>query len=304
MNIQIKNKSLMADLSLFAVAAIWGSGFIATQMALDSKISPALIMTMRFTIATLAMIPLFYKSIRNISKAEIMIGLPAGILLFLGFLTQTVGLQFTTPSNNAFITSTNVIMVPFISWFLLKKAPKLKSFVLAAICLLGIGILTWTPGKGVQFNQGDFLTLLCAFLFAAHISYLDIASKKIPAGKLTFIQMISSAILSLMSLLFFDIDSIGKADFGTGFLPVLYLGLFSTFICFLIQTTAQKKTTSTKAAIFLSTEALFGSFLSVVIGLEALTSALLVGGAVIMGAIVLSEVNWKPLKLQEIPSSE
>lgn len=288
-----KDKFLLADLSLFIVAAIWGSGFIATQLAIDSNMSASLIMAMRFTIATIAILPLFKKSIRTINHAEFMIGLPAGILLFLAFFAQTVGLKFTTPSNNAFITATNVIMVPFISWVLLRKAPQIKSFILAAVCLGGIGLLTRTAEGSIHFNIGDLLTLLCAFLFAFHISYLDIASKKLSAGKLTFIQLSIAAVLSLASLLIIDIGSIAKADFKSGFLPVLYLGLFSTFLCFLIQTAAQKKTSSTKAAIFLSTESLFGSFLSVMVGLEPLTDSLIMGGSVIMSAIVLSEMKIK-----------
>ncbi len=289
-----RNKgSIFADLSLIIVAAIWGSGFIATQYAIDSQMSASLIMVLRFTIASLAIGGFFYKAVRTITYREIVIGLPAGVLLFLAFFAQTIGLEYTTPSNNAFITSTNVIMVPFISWMLLKKAPQLKSFILATVCLAGIALLTWVPGKGISFNTGDLLTLFCALLFAGHISYLDLASKKISASKLTFLQMITAAVLSFFSLILFDLNSISQADLSTGLIPTLYLGFFSTCLCFLIQTSAQKKTTSTKAALFLSTESLFGSSFSVALGLEPLTHAMILGGALIMSAILFSEIKIK-----------
>lgn len=293
MTTQKKGKSLLADLSLIIVALIWGSGFIATQYAIDSQMSASMIMALRFSIASLAMVVFFFKSILALTKSDIFRGLPAGILLFLAFFAQTIGLKYTTPSNNAFITSTNVIMVPFITWILLRKAPRLKSFILATVCLQGILLLTWSPGKGIVFNKGDLLTLLCAFLFACHISYLDVASKKVDVRRLTFIQMFTAAILSILTLMVLDPASVHQADFSNGLFPVLYLGLFSTCLCFLIQTAAQKKTTSTKAALFLSTECLFGSFLSVLLGLEPLTGSMILGGSIIMTAIVLSEIDWK-----------
>lgn len=56
-------------------------------------------------------------------------GIVIGLFLFLAFYVQTVGLQYTTPSNNAFITASNVVMVPFLWWIISKKRPSLKIFI-------------------------------------------------------------------------------------------------------------------------------------------------------------------------------
>ena len=72
-----------------------------------------------------------------------------------------------------------------------------------------------------------------------------------------------------------------------------YLGLFSTLLCFLIQTNAQRYTTSTKAAIFLSTEALFGALFSVLLRLEPFSWSMVVGGGIIMGSITAAELCSK-----------
>lgn len=281
--------SLAADLSLFVVAATWGSGFIASQWAIDADMGASLILAVRFSVAAVILAAVFFPSLKKITRRDWLTGLPAGLLLFTAFFAQTAGLLFTTPSNNAFLTSTNVVMVPFISWALLRKAPKPKAFILALICMAGIGVLTWSPGT--SFNPGDLLTLLCALLFAGHIAYLDVASRKVDAGSLTFMQMAAAAVLSILSLFLLEPASIARADFRAGIPPVLYLGIFSTCICFLIQTAAQKRTTSSKAALYLSTEALFGASFSVLLGLEPFTASLLIGGGVIMTTIILAETK-------------
>ncbi|MCG8453819.1 MAG: DMT family transporter [Spirochaetales bacterium] len=300
-----KKRTLTADLSLFLVAAIWGSGFIATQYALDANMSASLVMTIRFSVATLILGMVFFPRLRNMTRKHWLWGAPAGVILFLAFFSQTVGLQYTTPSNNAFLTATNVVMVPFMAWAIHRRPPRMKAFILALVCLLGIGVLTYNPESGLSFNPGDLFTLLCAFLFAGHIAYLDVASKKVGAAPLTFIQMAISALFSFITLLFIGKEAVVGANLAQGLLPAIYLGMFSTCLCFLIQTAAQRHTTSSKAALYLSTEALFGTTFSILVGLEPLTSSMMIGGVMIMGTIVLSEVEFpwtKSKQSQNLPN--
>ena len=84
---------------------------------------------------------------------------------------------------------------------------------------------------------------------------------------------------------------------------MLYLGIFSTTIAFLLQTMAQKYTSETKTAIILSTEAFWGTILSVVILKEALTMRMMVGGIFIFSAIIVSETKlafFKKMNLKKL----
>ena len=141
--------------------------------------------------------------------------------------------------------------------------------------------------------MGDGYTLVCALLFAGHIAYLDRASKAMDAITLTFIQMATACLLSLAAFGIDDRWVLNPQSLAAGALPVVYLGLFSTLLCFFIQTSAQRYTTSTKAAIFLSTEALFGALFSVLLRLEAFSWSMVVGGAIIMGSITAAELCSK-----------
>lgn len=292
-------KSITADLSLLITAIIWGSGFIASQYAIDSNISTSLILLFRFTIASIALLLIFFKSIKTINKGELLLGVITGVLLYWAFYFQTIGLKYTTPSNNAFITAVYVILVPFITWIAFKKKPQLKFFFLTFSTFIGVAILTYSPDNGISFNKGDAFTLVCAFLFALHISFLDVSSKRVAVIKLTFLQMATAAILSLLTFGFVDHFSIANANLSQGFLSLIYLGLFSTMLCFFIQTFAQKYTSSTKAALFLSSESLFGSLFSVLLKIEPFTINMLIGGFFILFSIFASEITSNKKKINK-----
>ena len=114
-------KSITADLLMLLTGVIWGLGFVACQYSINSGMPAPLILFLRFGISAIVMIIIFYKKIITITKEEFKLGMLAGIFLFCAFFCQTVGLQNTVLSNNAFITSTDVILVPFITWVIFNE---------------------------------------------------------------------------------------------------------------------------------------------------------------------------------------
>ena len=298
-----KRTTLIADACLVLVAVIWGSGFAATQYAIDSNMSPLLLNAIRMLVATAALGLLFWRDVRAMKKSDLKYGAAAGVLLFLAFFTQTTGLSLTTPSNNAFITATNVVMVPFLSWIFLKKRPKNRVFALAVLCIAGTALLSYTAGQGFRFNLGDLLTLLCAALFAGHIAFLELATRHTDARLLSVLQM-AVAVLSCAALLAFDFPAIAVADYGRGLPALIYLGVFSTGLCFFLQTYAQRHTSGPKAAVILSMEGFFGCVFSVALGMEPVRWNMVVGGLIILTSVVLTEVDFGRKKAAPAPEGE
>lgn len=286
-----KKKSLYADLSLLLVAIIWGSGFVVTKNALD-HMGPYYLLALRFSFATILFTLVFFKRIKNANIKDIKSGIIVGIFLFGGFATQTVGLNYTTAGKQAFITATNVVMVPFIYWALSKKRPDNYDILGAVLCFLGIGILSLDGGTTI--NYGDFLTLICAVFFALHISSVGYFAKDSDALVLTVVQFATAAVLSIICLLIFEPGPI-KMHQETIF-PILYLGILGTLIAFLIQNVAQKYTTSTHTAIILSLESVFGSLLSLIFLKEPFTFRFLIGCIAILMAVIISETKLNFLK--------
>lgn len=286
-----KTMAWAADLLCLLTATIWGTGFIASQVAIDAQMSAALIMTLRFAIAALVMLAVCLPKLRRLCLRDLRMGGLAGVFLFGAFYAQIIGQQNTTVSHCAFLTATNVVMVPFIVWAVSRRRPAARTFVLTATTLLGIGILSITPGDfSFGFQFGDAMTLLCALLFALHITTLGWATRGTDVMLINLIQLATAAVISAAVFLLADRDALAAADLQSGLPAVIYLGLFSTCLCYFLQTLAQKHTSPAQAGVLLSTEGLFGSVFSVLLGLEALTANLVTGGLVIMASIVLMEL--------------
>ncbi len=288
----MKKMMSRADLMLLFVAIIWGSGFIATEYAIVANMEPMLIMAFRFSIASITLFISMRGNLKEIKRKEWMRGGVAGIILFFAFYFQTIGQSMTTVSNSAFITATNVVIVPFIAWGLTRKKPQIKTVILAIVTFIGVAVLTVSPEGGIVLNTGDVYVMVCAILFALHIAYLGIAVRESKAMAIAFIQITVAAAFSLVGLMFQNPQTLTQVDYATGLPAVIYLGLFSTCLCYFLQTSAQKQTTASKAGIIMSMESLFGTLFSIAFGLEQLTNKVVIGGMIILIAVILTEVKF------------
>lgn len=289
-------KSTIFKFALVFVAISWGGGFPVTKVALDSGMAPNAIMAIRFLIASfLIFIFLLFKRVK-ITKEEIKLGLFAGIILGIAFSLQTVGLKYTTPAKNAFITGAYVVLVPFLLWLMTKKRPKLIVYLSSIICFIGIGFLSLDGELTVKY--GDLLTLISACFFALQISIIgaNIGSKN-PIVINAF-QMLSGGILTLLLNIFFEGFSIINSRINaTQVLAIGFLIIFNTLIAYLVQTIAQKYVPSSTAALILSTEILFGAITSMLFMGEHITTKAIIGGFLIFLSVVLSESDYDLDKL-------
>lgn len=286
-------RKYIGEIALVVTAIIWGSGFVASAVALDHY-TPYQILAGRFFIGAILLSVVFHKKIKAIEKHTLLKGVILGAILYIAFVLQTVGLQFTTPSKNAFLTAINVVIVPFISFVIYKRKLDVFELIGAVMAVIGIALLSLQFNGEVNF--GDVLTLLCAFAFAFHIFYTARFVSNEDAVSLTLIQMATAATIGLTVTL-----AKGEMSFATeasALMPLVYLGIFSTTIAYLLQTIAQKYITETKAAIILSTEALWGTLFSIILLSELLTLRMGVGSALILVAIIIAETKPKLIPLR------
>ena len=281
-------KKILGIIGLIIVTIIWGGGFVASDIALK-ELSPFTIMFFRFLIAAILMGLLANKKITTITKDELLCGFVLGTALFAGFALQIVGLKYTTPSKNAFLTATNVILVPIIAYFIGRKKLDKKSIVGSVMALVGVGILSLQSDFSVGI--GDLLTLLGAVGFAFQIYLTGVFAERIRPSVLNFLQMLTAFILSFLGLLFSGgiILDVSRQ----GIYAIIYLGAISTTLCYFLQTTSQQYVDETKAAIILSMESVFGTLFSVLILSEKITPRMIIGGIMILSAVLISELKFK-----------
>jgi len=159
-------KQLRADLILVFITLIWGSTFTVVKGALADT-TPFYFNAIRFALAALIFLVLFYKKIFPLDFFSLRAGVAVGICLFLGFAFQTYGLAYTSASRSAFLTSLLVLWVPFISLFVEKERPAFSHWVAIGVAIAGMWFLN-RPETG-QLNRGDWLTLACAFFLPCRL---------------------------------------------------------------------------------------------------------------------------------------
>ncbi|OIK10328.1 hypothetical protein BIV60_21510 [Bacillus sp. MUM 116] len=284
-------KQYIGDGMLLITAIVWGSGFVVTDIALK-YLTPYQVMAGRFVLAALLLTMLFGYKFKKFTKSVVWKGAILGTFLYFGFVLQTVGLQHTTPSKNAFLTSVNVVIVPIIAYLIYKRRIDRYEMFGSIIAIVGIGLLSMQ--NSMTINKGDALSLGCAVAFAFDIFYTNLFVKKEDSISLTIVQFITASLLSVVTVLFQgDIPTSIEKE---GMYSILYLAVFSTTIAYVFQNMAHKYATATKAAIILSTESFFGMVFSVSFLHEVLTGRMIMGAMLIMLAILTAEIKPAFLK--------
>lgn len=279
-------KRYKGEIILLLTSIMWGGGFIATEFSLGSM-TPLQVMTVRFLIATIILCSVFFNELKQISKSTLKKGTLAGFFLFVGFVFQTVGLKYTTVSNNAFLSAIAVIFVPIIGLFLGRKIDR-YGIIGTILTVVGIAFLTINGGL-VSINIGDVLTILGAMFYAIQILLVDMFAKEEDVTVFTIVQITMCFLFSLITMLIRG-DLYFNITFNSGG-GVIYLAVFSTAIGLFLQVLGQKSTTETRAAIIMSTESVFGTIFAIILLNQALTIKVIIGCVIIFIAIIISEVK-------------
>lgn len=275
----------MAIAGLIVVTAIWGGGFVASDIALNS-LTPMQITAIRFLLGAVLMSLISVHEFQNINIKEIGAGVLMGIALFAAFALQIIGLQYTTPSKNAFLTALNVVMVPFIAFLVLRKRIGWRGVLGACLSVVGVAVLSLNGN--MTLGLGDALSLLCAVGFAFQIFFTGLFVQRYRVTILNCVQMVTAFVLSVVVMV--AMGQVHLTPTTDGWWSVLYLGVVSTTICYLLQTACQQYVDETKAAIILSMESVFGTLFSILLLGEVVTPRMIVGCTIILVAVVISNL--------------
>jgi drug/metabolite transporter (DMT)-like permease len=265
---------------------IWGGTFAVVKLGMED-VSPILLIAVRFLVASLVLLLIARRKIFPIPGPAVQKGTLLGLFLFLGFVTQNIGLTITTASKSAFITGMMVLFVPMLQYVIERKAPKLGNVIGVVIVAAGLWLLT--APEGSAFNSGDALTLVCSILFAIYIVYLDVVSKEMTTEHLLFLQLSSIAIFSSVTVLIFETPRFVVTT--QSLLTMGYLTFLATLLTTWVQTRYQKETTPTRAVVIFSVEPVIASGVAYLLLGETLGVLGLFGGMLILAGVLLSELS-------------
>jgi drug/metabolite transporter (DMT)-like permease len=283
-----------AVIALVFVAIVWGAGFVLMKDALDDQPVFDFLAT-RFTLATLVMIAIRPQVLSAINKQNLFRGSVLGVMLGLAYITQTIGLDLTTAAITGFLTGLYVVFTPLLFWFVFKKKVDKKVIVGTTLALTALLFISF---NGISFDPGQVWLIACALLFAGHIIGLSFWSNAKDIYPLTVVQLGAGSVVCWMGAIPDGYQPPPNAFvWGT----VVFTAVFATAMAFLIQTWAQSIMDPSRVAIILTGEIVFAAAIAVAVGQEVLAVRTVIGGVLIVVAMLI--VEW-PDKRSKSPLNQ
>ncbi len=282
--------SLLSSAGLLLAAAIWGFAFVIVKDSLD-YIGATWMLAFRFSIAALVLTLIYGRKLKILTLRAWFHGGILGFYLFTAYLVQTIGCKYTTAGKNAFLTTIYVFLIPLFLWAITKRRPAWYVFLCAIMSVAGIGLLALGTGDTGAVNIGDVLTLICGIFYAIHIIFTAKYNHEHSPLLLTLLQFLFASAFSWIAAPILDgVFPLEQIQNPRIIVSMLYLGLFSTLVCFVLQNVSLKYLPSAWASLLLSFESVFGVLFSTIILGEKITLRMGFGCALIFAAVVLAQV--------------
>jgi len=284
---QTRRRQIEADVALILVTLIWGSTFVMVKDVV-AGFPVYRFLTIRFALATLALIPLSARRLISATKRQIGAGVLIGLFLFAGYTFQTTGLKYTTASKAGFITGLSVVLVPLLSTLLLRGKPTWQATLGVILSTAGLAVLSLNTDLSV--GKGDLLVLGCAISFALHIVAVSAFAPRVDPLILSTVQIATVAVIS-------GIASLLQGEWASTIqMPVwgaaAFTGILATAVAFGVQNTAQRFTSPTHTALIFTAEPIFAALFGYLLASERLTPRIVSGGALIIAGMIAGEMRW------------
>lgn len=276
------------ELALIGITFLWGATFLIIHLAMRSC-GPLFFVGFRFILAGIFAGIIFWRSLKNISMHDIFAGAVIGIPIFLGYSLQTAGLKTIASSQSAFITAVYVPLVPLLQWIILRKKPRLTSFIGISFAFIGLLLVSGQGIHAIDFSKGEILTLLSAFAIASEIVFISFFAGRVDSRRVTVVQLFVAGFLSFVAM---PVNGETIPAFSWVWVSA---GLGLAAMSALIQLTmnwAQRSVSPTRATIIYTGEPAWAGLVGWIAG-ERLPHLAILGAFCIIIGILVSELKPK-----------
>jgi drug/metabolite transporter (DMT)-like permease len=273
---------LIASFALILATALWGSSFAVTQVVV-TQMDLISGMFFRALIAVSVLVALKPTSITKLSKVELKNSIIIGVFLGSGYLLQSWGLQYTTATASGFIAGMFVVFTPLVAAIFFREKIANFTWIAIAVSLSGLALLTL---RGVGFGFGESITLVTAIMWSLQITFLSRWGKSEIAWAMTTIQMMVVTGMSFLLANLFGSFEIPPTELWD---ELIYLGAGAGALALLLQTWGQSQVSAVRSALIFTLEPVWGAFFSVLIVSDVLTLPIILGGGLIISAMLISE---------------
>ena len=287
------NKNIFSLICAIITSILWGSAFVAQDMGMDF-IGPHTFNVGRFLVGFLTLLPFFlFFELKKIKKKDINKKKVISYLILLGFILgvgqalQQISLIYTDVANTGVFTVMYVLVVPLISYFIFSK--KIHWSVWPAVVFCVIGGLFLSEIKNVSVRYGDTLGILSAFCWAFHIIYIrkTISFFNFPIT-IAMSQCLVAFLFTILPMVIYENPSLTNI-FKDSY-EILYVGVLSSGLAFLLQTYTLQNLTPAPAAIIFSLEGVFAAIFAWLILDQFLNEIKIIGIFLILFAVIFSQI--------------
>jgi drug/metabolite transporter (DMT)-like permease len=274
---------LIATLTLLAITATWGSTFFLIKDLLE-RVPVLDFLAIRFAIASVGLALIFPRALGRLSRESWRQATVLGLLYGVAQILQSTGLAHTPASVSGFITGTYVVATPLLAAALLGTRITRVTWGAVLLAMAGLGVLTLS---GLSVGYGEALTFVAALIYALHIVGLGAWSNAADAMGMAIVQLITiTVVCTLMTLP----DGITLPATGRDWFSVVYMALVAGAFAMAGQTWAQAHLPPTRTAIIMSMEPVFAALFAVLLGGEHATARMVVGGLMVLTAMLVVEL--------------
>lgn len=273
----------LAVCALLVATTVWGSTFFLIKDLL-SDMSTLSFLAIRFLASGILVGICFFSRLCRAPKETWIHGFGLGFVYASAQIFQTKGLESADASVVGFITGLYVVLTPLLVWLLFREKIKPINLAAAIIALAGLMVLSL---KGLSIGIGETITLIGAILFSLHIVLTARWATRDNPLTLAAVQLIALGLFCPLAVLPFGITLPHTAS---AWVAIAYTVVFAAIGALILQTWAQSQLRPTKAAVVMTMEPVFAAFFAVFFGGEDVTMRMLIGGALVLVAMLITEL--------------
>ena len=282
-------RQVLADCTLIAVTFAWGSTFTLVKDIVE-QVPPMLFLAVRLAIGAVALFLTItvLRRWRGFSMRELGWGVLMGLAIGVGYAAQTIGIQYTTASNAAFITGMLVVIAPILGVFIVKQKPHRWAILGIVMATLGLALLSLNFEAGVKINEGDAIVLVCAFAFAVQVVLVARASWGDPL-RLAMVQILVAGVINAVGSITFEHQINGmRPELWAG---TAFMGIVATAAAIGVQISVQSYTTVAHASLIYTLEPVFAAIFAYWLQGDRLGPIALGGAVLIIAGMLVAELG-------------
>lgn len=282
-------QAIFSEVIFVAVVMFWGISFIFTKDALH-VIGPLAYNTIRMLLGAVTLALLAGRDWQLVGRTYIWPSLITGLVLFSSYAVQAYGMQFTTASKAGFLTGTNLVYVPILSAWLLRRTPSRTAIAGVILAFVGLYLISFEGSlNSLTIAPGDFWVALGGVGWALYIIVLARYSPYLKVMPYASLHVFAAALMSALCWLLVEPLAAPVTS------SVLWIGVLTTGFLIIglgtsVQTWVTRTASPTRVALIAALEPVFAAVGGWWVG-ELITPRIVLGGALIIAGMLLAEVG-------------